>query len=78
MRPVAASGPGESASGDRRLRFGSLDFALHFGGVPMLALERASTEDQIAICDQIVLEVAQVLSERLGWETDRVAESLGI
>jgi predicted nucleic acid-binding protein len=44
----------------------------------MLALERASTEDQIAICDQIVLEVTQVLSERLGWETDRVAESLGI
>ena len=52
--------------------------ALSFGSVPTLALEWAFAEDQIAICDQIVVEVRRVLSERLGWEADRVVESLGI
>jgi putative PIN family toxin of toxin-antitoxin system len=52
--------------------------ALHFGGTPLAALEKALTEDSVAICDQIVQEVAGVLSKKLGWEIRRVEESLGI
>lgn len=52
--------------------------ALHFGGTPLAALEKALTEDRVAICDQIEQEVARVLSRKLGWEVRRVEESLGI
>ena len=51
--------------------------ALHFGGTPLAALERALTEGRVAICDQIVQEVARVLSRKLGWETGRIDESRG-
>lgn len=52
--------------------------ALHFGGTPLAALEKALTEDHVAICEQIEEEVARVLSKKLGWEIKRVEESLGI
>ena len=52
--------------------------ALHFGGTPLAALEKALTEDRIAICDQIEEEVTQVLWKKLGWEMSRIEESLGM
>ena len=50
--------------------------ALQFGGVPLLALEKALTVDRIATCKQIENEIARVLTEKMGWEADRVAETL--
>lgn len=50
--------------------------ALQFGGVPLLALEKALTVDRIATCKQIEEEIARVLTEKMGWEADRVAETL--
>ncbi len=52
--------------------------ALHFGGTPLVALEKAFTEDRVAICDQIQEEVMQVLWKKFGWEMSRIEESLGI
>jgi putative PIN family toxin of toxin-antitoxin system len=52
--------------------------ALHFGGMPRVALEKAVAEDCVAICDQIEEEVMQVLGKKLGWERRRIEESLGI
>jgi len=50
--------------------------ALQFGGMPLLALEKALTVDRIATCKQIEDEIARVLTEKMGWEADRVAETL--
>jgi uncharacterized protein len=51
---------------------------MHFGGIPLAALDKALTQDRIAICDQIVEEVIEVLWKKLGWEMSRIEESLGI
>jgi putative PIN family toxin of toxin-antitoxin system len=52
--------------------------ALHFGGTPRVALEKALTEDRVAICDQIEEEVMEVLWRKFGWEISRIEESLGM
>jgi putative PIN family toxin of toxin-antitoxin system len=52
--------------------------ALQFGGIPLLALERGLTVDTIAVCDQIVVEVARVLTEKMDWEPGRLRQSLGL
>jgi len=52
--------------------------ALHFGGTPRVALEKAFTSDRLAVCDQIQEEVTQVLRRKMGWEIRRIAGSLGI
>lgn len=50
--------------------------ALHFGGNPWLAIEKAFSVDRVAICDQIQHEIARVLVEKMKWSVDRVAETL--
>ena len=50
--------------------------ALQFGGTPALAVEKALTSDQVAICDEIENEVSRVLSEKMQWAESRVNESL--
>ena len=52
--------------------------ALHFGGTPLLALERALAEDHIATCDEIKQEVIQVLWRKFGWDLSHIEESLGM
>jgi putative PIN family toxin of toxin-antitoxin system len=49
--------------------------ALQFGGTPLAALERALTQDRVAICDQIEEEVREVLWKKFGWEVSRIEES---
>jgi predicted nucleic acid-binding protein len=49
---------------------------LQFGGLPLRALERALTVDRLAYCQQIRMEVVQVLVEKLGWERRRAQASL--
>jgi putative PIN family toxin of toxin-antitoxin system len=50
--------------------------ALHFGGTPRLALEKALAVDKIAICDQLVAEIVRVLVGKLDWEPRRLSQSL--
>lgn len=50
--------------------------ALAFGGTPRLAVERAVTVDQLAICDLIQDELARILSEKIGWNHTRVVEDM--
>jgi len=50
--------------------------ALHFGGTPLAAVEKALTEDRVAICDQIEEEVVQVLCQKFDWERSQIEESL--
>lgn len=50
--------------------------ALHFGGTPRLALEKALAVDRIAICDQLVAEIVRVLVGKLDWEPRRLSQSL--
>lgn len=52
--------------------------ALQFGGVPRLALERAVTQDTLAICDQIETEVTRALTEKMSWDAGHVRESLAL
>jgi putative PIN family toxin of toxin-antitoxin system len=50
--------------------------AMHFGGTPLRALERALAVDQLAYCDEIRTEVIRVLTDKLGWEKTRATTSL--
>jgi putative PIN family toxin of toxin-antitoxin system len=52
--------------------------ALHFGGTPLVALEKALSVDEVAICDQIVSEISRVLVEKLTWDRERVRESFSL
>jgi len=40
----------------------------HFGGIPLLALDRAFVSDRIVICPEIRLEISAVLVEKFGWK----------
>lgn len=42
--------------------------ALHFGGTPLAALDRAFVYDQIAVCDPILLEISKILASKFGWD----------
>jgi uncharacterized protein len=50
--------------------------ALAFGGTPRLAVEKAVTVDQLAICDLIQDELARILGEKIGWNHARVVEDM--
>ncbi len=52
--------------------------ALQFGGVPLLAVDRALHSDRIAVCNQIETEVIRVLGEKLGWQQRRARDSLAL
>jgi hypothetical protein len=39
--------------------------ALHFGGTPLAALNHVFLSEQLAICDQIVIEIRAVLTRNL-------------
>jgi putative PIN family toxin of toxin-antitoxin system len=52
--------------------------ALHFGGTPLAAVEKALSVDEVAICDQIVSEISRVLVEKLTWESQRVRDSFSL
>ena len=45
-------------------------------GTPTRALERAMSEDVIAICDEIDAEIVRVLTEKFSWEQRRVISAL--
>ena len=45
---------------------------LHFGGTPLLAMDKAFVFDQIAICHEIVHEVSAVLVTKFGWKQNDV------
>jgi len=40
-------------------------------GTPTLALEKATSEDVIATCDEIDAEIVRVLTEKFSWEQHR-------
>jgi uncharacterized protein len=42
--------------------------ALHFGGIPLAALDQVFLGDELAICDQIVMEIRAVLINKFQWE----------
>jgi uncharacterized protein len=46
--------------------------ALHFGGTPLVALDQVFINDQLAVCDQIVTEVCEVLVGKFEWEDGEV------
>ncbi|MFY9747310.1 MAG: putative toxin-antitoxin system toxin component, PIN family [Acidobacteriaceae bacterium] len=43
---------------------------------PILALEKAMSDDVIATCDEIDAEVVRVLTEKFSWEQHRAASAL--
>jgi putative PIN family toxin of toxin-antitoxin system len=50
--------------------------ALHFGGKPLAALDHVFLSDQLAICDQIVMEIRAVLIRKFQWEDGEVRDVL--
>jgi hypothetical protein len=48
----------------------------HFGGVPLLALDRAFVSDRIVICAEIAAEVSTILVEKFGWNSPDVRAAL--
>jgi len=48
----------------------------HFGGVPLLALDRAFVSDRIVICPEITAEVSTILVEKFGWNSPDVRAAL--
>jgi uncharacterized protein len=51
--------------------------AFHFGGTPQTALDHVFVSNESAICDQIVMEVREVLITKFEWEEREVVEVLG-
>jgi putative PIN family toxin of toxin-antitoxin system len=45
-------------------------------GAPVLALEKAMSEDVIATCDEIDAEIVRVLTEKFSWEQHRATTAL--
>lgn len=41
--------------------------AFEFGGIPLLAVNRAFVLDRIAFCDPILTEVTTILVTKVGW-----------
>jgi uncharacterized protein len=60
---------------DTNVWISALQFAKR-RGPPTLALERAMSEDVIAICDEIDAEIVRVLTEKFSWEQRRVISAL--
>jgi len=56
---------------DTNVWVSGLQFAKH-RGTPTLALEKAMSEDVIAICYEINAEIVRVLTEKFFWEPRRV------
>jgi putative PIN family toxin of toxin-antitoxin system len=55
--------------------------AFHFllkRGAPVLALEKATKEDVIVLCDEIESEIVRVLAEKFRWDDARISEALDI
>jgi putative PIN family toxin of toxin-antitoxin system len=50
--------------------------ALHFGGTPLAALDHVFLSDQLAVCDQIVMEIRAVLIRKFLWEDEEIREVL--
>jgi uncharacterized protein len=50
--------------------------ALHFGGIPLAALDQVFLSDELAICDQIVMEICAVLTRKFQWEDIDLANVL--
>ncbi len=50
--------------------------ALHFGGIPLAALDQVFLGDELAICDQIVMEIRAVLIRKFQWEDSDLADVL--
>jgi hypothetical protein len=51
--------------------------AIHFGGTSHTALDHVFVSNELAICDQIVMEVREVLITKFEWEEREVVEVLG-
>jgi putative PIN family toxin of toxin-antitoxin system len=49
----------------------------HFGGTPLLAIDKAFLFDRIAICQEIVDEVSAILVAKLGWRQTDVRSIVG-
>jgi hypothetical protein len=50
--------------------------ALHFGGTPLAALNHVFLSEQLAICDQIVIEIRAVLTRKVQREDGEVRDVL--
>jgi putative PIN family toxin of toxin-antitoxin system len=50
--------------------------ALHFGGIPLAALDQVFLSDELAICDQIVTEIRVVLTSKFQWESSELGDVL--
>jgi putative PIN family toxin of toxin-antitoxin system len=60
---------------DTNVWISALQFAKH-RGTPTRALEKAMSEDVIAICPEIEAEITRVLTQKFSWEQDRVHAAL--
>jgi uncharacterized protein len=50
--------------------------AFHFGGIPLKAIQRAFIGEQIAYCDEILYEVADVLTRKFKWLSTEIESTL--
>jgi putative PIN family toxin of toxin-antitoxin system len=62
---------------DTNVWVSALQFAKH-RGTPTRALEKAISEDVIAICDEIDAEIVRVLTEKFSWEQPRATSALQV
>jgi len=60
---------------DTNVWISALQFAKH-RGTPTRALEKAMTEDVIATCIEIEMEIHRVLTEKFSWEATRARAAL--
>lgn len=60
---------------DTNVWISAFQFATH-RGTPTRALEKAMSEDIIASCNEIELEILRVLTEKFSWEPARVRYAL--
>lgn len=52
--------------------------ALQFGGIPLRAVQKALAVDRVVYCDEILIEITRVLTEKLDWEDKRARASLRV
>jgi putative PIN family toxin of toxin-antitoxin system len=48
----------------------------HRRGAPVLALEKASTVDKLAICPPLEAEIKRILMDKFSWHIERVQQAL--
>jgi putative PIN family toxin of toxin-antitoxin system len=60
---------------DTNVWISGLQFATHYG-TPTRAIEKAMTQDVIAICPEIEEEIHRVLTEKFRWESARAHATL--